>query len=130
VRVIILLALAALLQEEALALAQKKQDPELRNKQAVSIKSPKSHSAATSPVRSSASSASARDLTKIERNGIQKTKATRKASSSWPGSASGSPASPVQPKSKPVKFSHHPPQAAGKTATKSVRTTPSTASPR
>ena len=74
VRVIVLLTVAAALQ--GTAFAQKKQDPDLRDKQAISVKSTKPHSAA-SPVR--ARSSSARDLAKIERNSIQKMKATHKA---------------------------------------------------
>ena len=111
VRVIVLLTVAAALQ--GTAFAQKKQDPDLRDKQAISVKSTKPHSAA-SPVR--ARSSSARDLAKIERNSIQKMKATHKAGSASAGAA---PANAVaaQPKGKPVKFSYQPPKATGKTAT-------------
>lgn len=111
-RLIVLLTVAAALQ--GAAFAQKKQDPDLRDKQAVSVKSTKPHSAAASPVRARSSSAS--DLAKIEQNSIQKMKVTHKAGSASAGAA---PANAVaaQPKGKPVKFSYQPPKATGKTAT-------------
>jgi hypothetical protein len=120
VRIIVLLTFAMVLQ--GAAFAQKTQDPEARNKRAVSV----SPTRPTNPVQAHRSqpsaptvpksgSVSAQDLAKVERASVQRMKTTHKTNTS---SKSGSTAAPVtqpQTKSKPMKFSYHPPPAAGKT---------------
>jgi hypothetical protein len=104
---VVLLTLAAALQRPAFA-QKKTPDPETRNKRAVSVEPQKSGSGATSPVKGNA--ATARDLAKIEQSG--KANTTHKAKSSSTTVAAKIPPEP-QPKSKPIKFSHHAPKASG-----------------
>lgn len=127
-RVTFLLILAAIL--HAVAFAQKPQDPELRNKRAVSVAPARransaerhqgSHSGElhrsqpepTSVPKSGSSSAV--DLAKVERSSVQQMKTAHKTNaSSKPGVSAGAATQP-QTKSKPMKFSYHPPKAAGK----------------
>ena len=117
-KVIALLMFAVALQGSALA--QKAQDPELRNKHAVSVgptrptKSVQTHR--SQPEASSvpkSGSSSARDLAKVERSSVQQMKTTHKTNASSKPGASAVAATQPQTKSKPMKFSYHPPKAAG-----------------
>lgn len=125
-RVIAALVLAAVL--HAAAFAQKPEDPEARNKKAVSVAPPRANSAgpylrpnSAEPHRSQPdatsvpkSGSSARDLAKVERSSVQQMKTTHKTNASSKPGASAVAATQPQTKSKPMKFSYHPPQAAGK----------------
>jgi hypothetical protein len=117
VKIITLLVLAATLQ--CVAFAQKASDPELRDKNAVSLDPHKSHSGVVSPVRTSSSSA-ARNLAQIERSGMQKAKTTQKTTPKMTA-APATKGTQAQGKNKSVKFSYHrPPQAGQKTTAKAA----------
>ena len=118
-RLVTLFVLAAAMQTAAFA--QKTSDPEARNKRAVSVTpqrravsaEPHRSGSAASPVKSSNSST--QDLAKIEKNGIQKMKATHKAGSASPAATPANTGA-VQHEGKSMKFSYQPPKAADKTA--------------
>lgn len=130
-RVIGLLVITATL--HAAAFAQRPVDPEARNKRAVSVAEPQANPAGAhlkpnsaeshrsqpqqTSVRKSASS-TARDLAKIERTSVQQMKTTHKANNNLKPTSSASPATKPQISNKPIKFSYHPPQAAGKASVK------------
>src|SRR5947207_1984873 len=117
--------LAAVLQ--ATALAQKTPDPEARNKRSVSV-APIRHTNSVQTHRSEpqttsvpkSGSSSARDLAKIERASVQQIKATHKTKPS----TQAVPGTKPQTQSKPMKFSYHPPTAAGKPSAKNSAPAP------
>lgn len=117
-RVIALLIVAAVL--PVAAFGQKPQDPEARNKRAVTVvpnrpgnSAPRrSQPEANSVPRSG--SASARDLEKIERTSVQQMKTTHKANNNLKAGSASAGTHP-QNKNKPMKFSYHAPKAAGET---------------
>jgi len=141
VKLVVLFTLAAALQ--GAAFAQKTPDPELRNERAVSVKpqgrpvsaEPRQPAVSVEPHRSRSvatsapkTGSSARDLEKAERTSLQNTKKHPKATSGRTQAAANTGTG--TPKGKPVKFSYHPPQAAGKKTANKVHTTPSTPSPK
>jgi hypothetical protein len=132
VRVITLIVVAATL--HTAAFAQKPVDPEVRNKRAVSVAEPRANPAgvrrrsnSAEPHRyqpqetsvSKAASATTRDLAKVERTSVQQIKTTHKANNNLKTMSSASPATKPQTSNKPIKFSYHPPQGAGKNSVKS-----------
>jgi hypothetical protein len=135
VRIIALIVVAATL--HAAAFAQKPEDPEARNKRAVSVVQPRAN---PSRVRVEANSAephrstdrtsvpkpaasTARDLAKIERTSVQQMKTTHKAKNNSKAAPS-LPATQAQNRNKPMRFSYHPPQAANKTSVKNPQPAP------
>jgi hypothetical protein len=131
VRVITLIVVAATL--HTAAFAQKPLDPEARNKRAVSVAEPRANPTgvrrtpnSAEPHRSQPQAASvskaatstARDLAKVERASVQQMKTTHKANKDLKTASSASPAIKPQSSNKPIKFSYHPPQAAGKNSVK------------
>lgn len=134
-RIIALIVVAAAL--HTAAFAQKPEDPEARNKRAVSVAQPRltpsrvrveansepHRSPDHTSVRKSASS-TARDLAKIERTSVQQMKATHKAKNTSKAAPPALPGDRPQSKKKPINFSYQRPQAANKTSVKNPQPAP------
>jgi len=131
VRVIALIVLAAAL--HTAAFAQKPENPEARNKRAVSVAQPGANPDgarlrpnSAEPHRSQPQGTSvpkpasslARELAKTERGSVQQMKTTHRENNNLKTAPSASPASKPQNNNKPIKFSYHAPQAGSKNSVK------------
>jgi hypothetical protein len=122
VKIILLFVLVMALQ--ALAFAQKTQDPDLSDKRAtaVTVQPHGSHRVAATPV--GARTSSAHDLAQIEQNSVSKINPRHKASSGSPAAHPAAQTAQVAPnKNKPVKFSYRPPQGSNTAANAAPATT-------